>query len=531
LNCVGFSFGENMAKKFNNSLSNSLKGKIWLATTALAFFICTFGILSYLIISYLINDNFYAIFIPFLFLAMTVVAFGWWISNEIVNPVEKVLLFAKSLERGTSAAPPKTSGATETDELMETMFRLSQQAQKLVDAMDSVAQGNLDPTLTPNSNSDRITGTFQKLLAKVSESIHAKQELEKLQSIVQSLSEEISPLKKNNLALMVNSEIKETKTISETINHLTNELNEIASQVKAAVSQTQNSSGEIQKVLQTVIEQDEKRMQEMSHASVTLKQVPQMVQKISEELSQSAFSANQSIEKARHGENIAQANLTAVGQLRKNIQEALKRIQKLNECSQEVGKVAKTVEDLAHRTNMVALNASIQAADLNEEGRGFAVVSEEVERLAERANHTNKHISSLNKSIQAEINQVESSLETTVSEVANLSRFAIETGNSIEELERYVTNFLTLQEKMVGYTHERTEETEKAFQIFVDSIAEADQSVSELKESVKNVEKINHSMDRLQNSVSHLNSFSSLSDMNRSNFTFDDLPQNFDAAV
>jgi methyl-accepting chemotaxis protein len=518
-----------MATKFNHSLSNSLKGKIWLATTALAFFICTFGILSYLIISFLINDTFYAIFIPFLFLAMTVVAFGWWISNEIVNPVEKVSLFAKSLERGTSSALPKTSGASETDDLMETMFRLSQQGQKLLEAMELVAQGRFDSNLF--SNSDRISNAFQKLLAKVSESINAKQDLEKLEAVIQKLSEEISPLKTNNLHPVLKAESQETKTISETINHLVNELNEITSQVKFAASQTQNSSGEIHKTLQTAIEQGENRMKEMNQASVTLKQVPQMVQKISEELSQSVVSANHCLEKARLGENIAQANLNSVNQLRKQVHESTKHLQKLNECSQEVSKVAKTVEDLAHRINMVALNASIQAADLNGQGRGFTVVSEEVERLAGRANQTNKNISILNKSIQAEINQVETSLENTAGEIANLSRFAIETGNSIEELERYVSQFLSLQEKIVHHTREQNSDTEKAFQTFTDSIAEAGETVSSLKESALKVKKIADSMERLQNSVSHLNASPYQTKPLSNEMAFEDLPNSFESTA
>ncbi len=86
-----------MARPSANLLLNSLKGKIWLATSALAFFICTFGLLSYLIVSFLISDTFYAVFIPFLFLAFTVMVFGWWLSNEVVIPIEKVSVLVKSL--------------------------------------------------------------------------------------------------------------------------------------------------------------------------------------------------------------------------------------------------------------------------------------------------------------------------------------------------------------------------------------------------------------------------------------------------
>lgn len=494
-----------MAKRFNNSLSNSLKGKIWLATTALAFFICIFGVISYLIASFLINDTFYVAVIPFLLLSVTVAIFGWWVANEVLNPVEKVLLLAKSLERGTSSSVPKTSGATETDELMESICRLSQQSQKLVNLMDEVSQGKLDISLAPNSASDRVTTTFQKLLAKVSESIYAKQDLEKLQTAVNRLAQEVSPIRQDNLNITINPDEAATQDISTVFIYLLEQLNDIISQIKSSTAKAQTSSIEAQRKINEVVEQSDNRVQKLNQAAIKLKQVPQTVQKISEELSQSAFSANQSIEKARKGNYAAQANLEAIAQLRQQIHESVKHIQKLNESSQELGKVAKTVEDLAQRTSMVALNASIHVADSNEQSRGFTVVSEEVERLAERANNTNKTISSLNKSIQSEISKVENSLETTVSEVANLSKFALESGDSIGELERYITQFLNLQEKIVAYTRAQTDDTEKAFQVFAESISETEESVAGLKESSQATQKITERMAKLQDAVSHFN--------------------------
>ncbi len=86
-----------MANLSNNSLSNSLKGKIWLATAALAFFICIFGVISYLLASFLSSNNFYAIFIPFMVSTLTVFAFGWWISNELLGSIEKVTIAFEKL--------------------------------------------------------------------------------------------------------------------------------------------------------------------------------------------------------------------------------------------------------------------------------------------------------------------------------------------------------------------------------------------------------------------------------------------------
>jgi methyl-accepting chemotaxis protein len=497
------SFSEiNMANKIN-SLSYSIKGKIWLATTALAFFVGIFGTISYLIVSYLVNDSFYAVAVPSLLLMITVAFFGWWISNEVSSPIERVLLLSKSLERGVTSSLPKSSGASETDQLLESLHRISQQGPKLLKAMDEVAAGNFNISLAPLSNSDRVTATFQKLLAKVSESIQAKHDLEILQTAIRRLASEIEPLKQYNLNVSASPENPDTEELSLTFNNVVEQLSDIVNKVKTASEKTFFTSIEIQQNLNVIIEQDEAQIHKLNQASLVFKQIPQMVQQISEELSQSVFSANQSIEKARNGTNIAEANLNAVAQLRRQINESIKRMQRLNECSQEVGKVAKTVEDLAQRTSMVALNASIQAAEMNEQGRSFAVVSEEVERLAERANATNKNISALNKTIQAEIGKVESSLDATVSEASTLSKFAIETGNSIGELERYIGQFLHLQEKIAAYTLSHTEDTETAFATFMKSISETEFSLKTLKESTKRVERIKEKMSDLQDSVSH----------------------------
>lgn len=488
-----------MTRPSSKSLLNSLKGKIWLATSAMAFFICAFGLLSYVVVSTLTSDPIYAVFIPFLFLAFTIMVFGWWLSNEVITPIEKVTLLAKSLERGSTTSLPKTSGSTETDELLQTLYRNSQQIHKIVSLMDEVASGNFKVALTPLQNSDRLTNSFQQLLAKVSESIHAQQNLEKLRTAVEQIKKEVSGVRGGNLSVEIESDFAETREISETFKYLIHHLGEIAAQINAETKHSLASVSEIQTTISNVVHTDETRVQEMNQASVVLKQIPNSVQKITEDLANSAGSASQSIEKARGGSRSAQANLAAVSQLRKQIQEAIKQIQKLGDRSQEIGKIAKSVGDLAQRTNMIALNASIQteAAD----GRGIAVIVEEIDRLATRADNMNKQISGFNKSIAAEISQAEMALQTTVGEAANLSKFAIETSNSLGELEKYIGQFLNLQNKLVAYSQEQTAETGKAFQIFVGSISETENSIKTLKDSDASIVQISKTMETLRDMV------------------------------
>jgi methyl-accepting chemotaxis protein len=476
-----------MARYTPNSLLNSLKGKIWLATSALAFFICTFGLISYLIVSFVVNDTFYAVFVPFLFLAFTVMVFGWWLSNEVVSPIEKVSLLAKSLERSSSTSLPKTSGSIETDELLETLHRNSQQMQKLVNLMDEVSAGNTDIALTPIQNSDRLTAAFQKLLAKITDSIDAKQNLEKLQRSVGQITEEIGRVRKYNLDAEITADFKETKEISETLKFLVNNLSKLVVQVRDDSAQTQTSATDVRRKLQSVIQQSEVKVQEMNQAAFTLKEIPNSVQKISENFSGAVQSANQSIEKARQGTLTAQENVNASALVRKQLQEAMSRLGRLNEHAQEIGKIAKTVGDLAHRTSTVALNASIQAGDFGESGRGFSVVADEIKRIAVRAENTNKQIATLNKAMTSDIGEVERSLKSTIHEAANLSKFAVETGNSMSELEKHITQILNLQDQLTADSSEQSAETDRAFQVFIGSIAETEMSVEALKQSEKSI--------------------------------------------
>jgi len=476
-----------MARYTPNSLLNSLKGKIWLATSALAFFICTFGLISYLIVSFVVNDTFYAVFVPFLFLAFTVMVFGWWLSNEVVSPIEKVSLLAKSLERSASTSLPKTSGSVETDELLETLHRNSQQMQKLINLMDEVAAGNTDIALSPLQNSDRLLASFQKLLAKVSDSIDARANLETFQKSVAQISDEIGRVRKYNLDAEIKTDFKETKEISETLKFLVNHLSGLVAQVRDDSANTQTSASDVRRTLQTVIQQSEAKIQEMNQAAFMLREIPNSVQKISENFSGAVQSANQSIEKARKGTETAQENVNSAGKLRKQLQETVSRLGRLNEHAQEIGKIARTVGDLAHRTSTVALNASIQAGDFGESGRGFSVVADEIKRIAARAENTNKQISTLNKAMTSDIGEVERFLKSTVLEAANLSKFAVETGNSLSELEKHITQILNLQDQLTADSSEQSAETDKAFQIFIGSIAETEMSVESLKQSEKSI--------------------------------------------
>jgi methyl-accepting chemotaxis protein len=480
---------------------NSIKGKISFATSALAVFTCAFGSIVYLTVTYIIRDTFFTVLLPFLLIAFVILLFGWWIAHEVIAPIAKLNLLAKSLERSPGASLPKTTGSGETDEVLDTLCRNSQQLQAIVGMMENVANGNLNVALTPLQSSDRVSNTFQKLLARVSESIYAKDNLKKLEESVGHLTEELTRTRTGHLDIEIRCDHPQTKELGDSLKFVLHQLNEVVSQVRSNVHQAGSVAIDVQRVIQDIIVQDEAKTREMSKAAVKLKESPIRVQKISEELARSIASAHQSLEKAQKGSQASEQNTKAVNALRKQVKEAIKKIQMLTERSQEIGKIAKNLDDLANRSNLIALNASIQAGETNQSGSGFSILAEEVERISERADNAGKQISKLNKSIAAEVAQVEEVLHSTVGEVANMSKFALEAGNSLGELERHIGQFIDLQSNLATNSTQQTAETEQALFVFTSSLSESERSLVNLHETEGNMAHLSALIDGLKSSV------------------------------
>jgi len=137
-----------------------------------------------------------------------------------------------------------------------------------------------------------------------------------------------------------------------------------------------------------------------------------------------------------------QDTIGGMNSIRDQIQETSKRIKRLGESSQEIGSIVELINDIAEQTNILALNAAIQAASAGEAGRGFAVVADEVQRLAERSASATKRIETLVQTIQSDTNEAVSSMEQTTAEVVAGARLAEDAGTALGDIER-VSNDLS----------------------------------------------------------------------------------------
>ena len=148
--------------------------------------------------------------------------------------------------------------------------------------------------------------------------------------------------------------------------------------------------------------------------------------------------AERSVSIAKKGGEVVRDTIDGMDTIREQIQDTSKRIKRLGESSQEIGDIVSLINEIADQTNILALNAAIQASMAGEAGRGFAVVADEVQGLAERSAAATKQIASLVKTIQTDTNEAVSSMESTTTEVVKGADLAHNAGVALEEIEKRI---------------------------------------------------------------------------------------------
>ena len=168
------------------------------------------------------------------------------------------------------------------------------------------------------------------------------------------------------------------------------------------------------------------------------------IDQVSANAEESAAVAERSVHIASNGADVVNRSIEGMDIIREQIQETSKRIKRLGESSQEIGNIVALINDIADQTNILALNAAIQASMAGEAGRGFAVVADEVQRLAERSASATKQIETLVKTIQTDTNEAVISMEQTTSEVVRGANLSKDAGVALDEIQTVSTNLAKL---------------------------------------------------------------------------------------
>jgi twitching motility protein PilJ len=235
-----------------------------------------------------------------------------------------------------------------------------------------------------------------------------------------------------------------TGAIADSINYTIDALRSLVTQINDTTVQVSSAAHETQATAMHLAEASEQQAQQITTASTAVNQMATSIEEVSSNANDLANEASKSVEIANKGSMVVQDTISGMDTIREQIQETSKRIKRLGESSQEIGDIVEIINDISEQTNILALNAAIQAAMAGDAGRGFAVVADEVQRLAERSGNATKQIEALVKTIQADTNEAVISMERSTSEVVQGARLAQNAGAALEEIEHVSSSLAKL---------------------------------------------------------------------------------------
>jgi twitching motility protein PilJ len=262
------------------------------------------------------------------------------------------------------------------------------------------------------------------------------------QEAIMRLLDEMGSLAEGDLTVKATVTEDMTGAIADSINFAVEQLRTLVQTINDTSVQVASSAQETQATAMHLAEAAEHQAQQINTATSRINEIATSINQVSRNSSESADVAQRSVEIATKGAGVVRQTIVGMDSIRGQIQETSKRIKRLGESSQEIGSIVELINDISEQTNILALNAAIQAASAGEAGRGFAVVADEVQRLAERTSNATKRIEALVQTIQADTNEAVSSMEQTTSEVVAGARLAEDAGTALGEIET-VSNTLS----------------------------------------------------------------------------------------
>ncbi|BBF76516.1 methyl-accepting chemotaxis protein [Acinetobacter ursingii] len=269
-------------------------------------------------------------------------------------------------------------------------------------------------------------------------------EYDRNQNAILRLLDEIADLADGDLRSYATVSEDFTGAIADSINFAIDQLRDLVSRITDTSQEVARYTQNTQTITNQLAEASEHQAQEIAGASAAINEMAVSIDQVSANAAESAEVAERSVQIASNGADVVNRSIVGMDTIREQIQETSKRIKRLGESSQEIGNIVSLINDIADQTNILALNAAIQASMAGEAGRGFAVVADEVQRLAERSASATKQIEGLVKTIQTDTNEAVISMEQTTSEVVRGANLAKDAGVALDEIQSVSNNLAKL---------------------------------------------------------------------------------------
>lgn len=330
----------------------------------------------------------------------------------------------------------------------------------------------------------------------------AQDERNLAQQAILRLMNEMGDLADGDLTIRATVSEDITGAIADSVNYTIEELSVLVRRINDAATRVTAATESAQKISGELLDATERQSQEIEEVGSTVERMAASMTDSSERALQSAQVARQSRDAAQKGTTAVEDTIRGMNDIREQIQETSKRIKRLGESSQEIGEIVELISDITEQTNVLALNAAIQAASAGEAGRGFTVVAEEVQRLAERSAEATKQIASIVKSIQTDTKDAVAAMETATRDVVEGAQLSDAAGQVLAEIERVSTETAELIEQISGDIQEQAATAGRVAGTMKDILAITDQTTRGTQQTAVSVGELADLAVELKGSVS-----------------------------
>jgi twitching motility protein PilJ len=321
------------------------------------------------------------------------------------------------------------------------------------------------------------------------------------QEAILRLMNELGDLADGDLTVMATVSEDITGAIADSINYTIEELRVLVGRINDAATRVTQATEIARTTTSELLSAAEKQSAEIGAAGESALQMAQSMNAVSGHASQSAQVARASLAAADKGATAVEDSIRGMNEIRGQIQETAKRIKRLGESSQEIGEIVELISDITEQTNVLALNAAIQAASAGDAGRGFTVVAEEVQRLAERSAEATKQISALVKTIQTDTQDAVSAMEQSTQGVVEGAKRSDAAGQALSEIGQVSRDLAALIENISSATQKQSQSATQVAGMMQDILRITQQTTVSTNRTAEAVDELTALASELKGSV------------------------------